>query len=159
MISRKKVVSAVVALSLYAVACGVAMAYGGGPRGGRGGDRNLFVLARATGLTHTQIKSAFATNRTTLKADHAALESARTNLDTCLVAGTDCTSQASAYLTAKQTAAKDKLSVWQGLFKGNPNPQKGAAVLQQLEQLQASRKQIFQQVRGADSTGADSATE
>ena len=137
---RTRVVSLSIALLLVA-ASGVAMAHGGGHRGG---DRGLFVLAKAAGLTGSQIHTAFksdanlATDRTNVKSTHQALVA-------CLVTGADCTSQGTAYLSAKSALAQETLSVWQGLFKGNPNPTNAAAVLGQLQQLQAQRKQIFQQ--------------
>lgn len=153
MISKKRVVSAVAALSLCAMVGGVAMAYGGGHRGGRGGERSLFLLAHAAGVTHTQMKAAFKANEATMKADHAALKTARESLVSCLVSGADCSSQASAFMGAKQTAEKDKLAFWQGLFKGNPNPKKATAVLTEMRQMRESRKKFFEGLMGGEHKG------
>ena len=139
---RKRAVWLFVALSVVMVS-GVAMAFGG--HGGRGGDRAMFVLARAAGLTKAQIRTAFKNDSANLKTDRTNLKTARQALASCLVSGADCSSQASAFLSAKQALATETLSVWQGLFKGNPNPQNAAKVLGQLQQLQQQRMQIFQQ--------------
>jgi len=153
--SNKKTlaITAFAALSICAGAYGIASAYGGGRGHGHGPDRSLFLLAHAAGLSGSQVGAAFKNDATTLKADFTATKNARTALVTCLVSGADCSSQATTYLNARQTREKDKLAVWQGLFKNNPNPQNAAAVLQELQQLQASREQIFHQVFGGGANG------
>jgi len=137
---RTRVISLFIALSLVA-ASGVAMAQGGGHRGG---DRALFLLAKAAGLTGSQIRTAFKSDAN-LGTDRANVKSTHQALVACLVTGAACGSQATAYLGAKQALEQETLSVWQGLFLGNPNPSNAATVLSQLQALQAQRKQIFQQ--------------
>jgi hypothetical protein len=152
-------IAAIAALSICAGAYGIATADGGGRAGhGHGPDRGLSLLAHAAGLNGGQIRAAFTNDATTLKSDFTAKKNARTALLTCLVSGTDCSNQATTYLNAKQTLEKDQLAVWQSLFKNNPNPQNASAVLQEIQQLQASRQQIFHQAFGA-STNGDTADE
>ena len=156
-------IAAVAALSISAAGYGIASAYGGG-RMHHGHGGGLFLLAKAAGISHEQIHDAFKGESTTLKGDFAAVKTARTALATCLAAGgSTCSTQATTYLTAKGTLEKDKLGVWQNLFaQDNTNPKNATAVLNELQQLQASRKQIFQQAFGKtsqpDATNSDTTT-
>jgi hypothetical protein len=151
---RKGVVSLVGVVSIIAVAAmhGAASAHGmGGHRGG--GDGNLWLLAHAAGLSRSQIATAFK-NDSTLKTDRSNLQSARDALTTCLVSGSSCASQISAYASAQQALAQEAMTVWGTLFQGAPNAKQAATVLNQLRQLQAQRKQIFQQVFGSSASGS-----
>ncbi len=123
---------------------GAASAHGRGRHRG-GGDGDLWLLAHAAGLSRSQIATAFK-NDSTLKTDRSNLRSVREALTTCLVSGSSCASQISAYASAHQALAQEEMTVWGTLFQGAPNAKQAATVLNQLRQLQAQRKQIFQQV-------------
>jgi hypothetical protein len=152
--TRKGVVSMVGVVAIVAVVVlhGAASAHG---KGGHqcGGDGNLWLLARAAGLSRSQIATAFK-NDSNLKTDRSNLRIAREALTTCLVSGSSCPSQISAYASAHQTLAQERMTVWGTLFPGAPNAKQAATVFNQLKQLQAQRKQIVQQAFG--STGSDS---
>jgi hypothetical protein len=155
MITKK--VAAIAAAAVLAVgvgAYGMASAYGGGHghwHHGHGGG--LFLLAKAAGITHTDIKTAFQNDATKLQADRAALKTAHTDFINCLLSSsntsaTSCSTQATALLTAKQTAETDKLALWQGLFASAPNKAAAANLLTQLQQLRAQRKADIQAALG-----------
>jgi hypothetical protein len=143
MMARVRMISLAAAVLALAVTSGTALAQGG-HRGG-GGEKGLFILAHAAGLTGSQIHAAFKAD-TNLATDRTNLKTANQALTACLVSGADCSAAGSTYLTAKQALAQEQLSVWQGLFKGNPNPANATVVLGQLQQLQQARKALFQQV-------------
>lgn len=125
---------------------------GGGHRGG--GDRDLWLLARAAGLSKSQIITAFK-NDSNLKTDRSNLRSAHDALTTCLVSASSCTSQISAYANAEQALTQEKMTVWGNLFQGAPNSKQAAAVLGQLQQMREQRKQMFHQAFGStDSSSA-----
>ena len=154
MIAGKRLVSAVAASALMMAAiCSPALARGWSGDGG--GERSMLLLARAAGLSRDQIVSAFK-NDTNLKTDRSNLKSAKEAVTTCLVSGASCTTQIAAYTSALQTLAQERMNVWQGLFKGAPNPKQASNVLTELQQLQAQRQQIVQQVFGSSSTGSSS---
>lgn len=125
---------------------------GGGHRGG--GDKDLWLLARAAGLSKSQIHTAFK-NDSNLKTNHSNLRSAHDALTNCLVSGGSCTSQISAYVNAEQALTQEKMTVWGNLFQGAPNSKQAATVLGQLQQLREQRKQIFHQVFGSTGHGGD----
>ena len=120
--SRSRAVSLFVALSVVVVS-GVAMAQGG-HRGG--GDRGIFMLAKAAGISRSTIFTAFKSSN--LKADHAALRTAKQNLAACLVTAGGCThGQTAAYVTAETTLATDQANLWTGLLRAprtSPTPQR-----------------------------------
>ncbi len=136
--SRSRVVSLFVVLSVV-VASGVAMAQGG-HRGG--GDRGIFMLAKAAGISRSTIFTAFKSSN--LKADHAALLTAKQNLAACLVTGGSCSTQITACVTAETTLATDQANLWQGLFATAPNLPNAAKFLTAAQAFQAQRKSIFQ---------------
>jgi hypothetical protein len=161
MITKK--VAAIAAAAVLAVgvgAYGMASAYGGGHGYWHGhGHGGLFLLAKAAGISHTDIKTAFQNDATKLQADHAALKTAREGFINCLLSSsntsaTSCSTQATALVTAKQNAETDKLALWEGLFASAPNKANAANVLSQLQQLRAQRKQILQQAFGGGSAAA-----
>jgi len=138
--SRNRAVSLFVALSVVVVS-GVAMAQNG-HRGG--GDRGIFMLAKAAGISRSAMFTAFKSSN--LKADHAALRTAKQNLAACLVTAGGCTQgQTAAYVTAETTLATDQANLWTGLFASAPNLPNAAAFLTASQQLQAQRKANFQQ--------------
>jgi hypothetical protein len=143
MMARRTISLAAAVLAL-AVASGTALAHGGHERG-----QDMFMLAHAAGLTKTQIRTAFKAD-TSLATDRTNVKTAEQALNTCLVSGADCSAAASTYLAAKQALSQEELSVWQGLFKGNPNPAKATAVLGQLQQMEQARKQLHEQAFASD---------
>jgi hypothetical protein len=118
---------------------------------GHGGEGNMWLLARAAGLSRDQIVSAFKSD-SNLKADFANLQSARQAMVSCIVSGGSCTSQISSYSSAQQALTQEKMNVWQNLFKSAPNPKQASTVLSELEELHAKRRQIFQQVTASGSS-------
>ena len=125
--------------------------------GRRGGDRQLFLLARAAGITHPQIATAFKAD-TNLKTYHTNLKNARQAMIACLLSGANCGSQISTYASDSQLLTNEKLSVWNGLFEKTTSKQQAAAqnVLSELQQIQSERKSIFQQVFGSQAKGDSS---
>jgi hypothetical protein len=117
--TRKGVVSMVGVVAIVAVVVlhGAASAHGKGGHQG-GGDGNLWLLARAAGLSRSQIATAFK-NDSNLKTDRSNLRIAREALTTCLVSGSSCPSQISAYASAHQTLAQERMTVW-----GTPLPRR-----------------------------------
>jgi len=144
--SRTRAVSLFVVLSVV-VASGVAMAQG--HRGG--GDRGMLMLAKAAGISRSAMFTAFKSSN--LKADHAALRTAKQNLAACLVTAGGCTTgptgQIAAYVTAETTLATDQANLWQSLFASAPNLPNAAAFLGAAQQMQAARKAAFQQYLGS----------
>jgi hypothetical protein len=167
MITKK--VAAIAAAAVLAVgvgAYGMAAAYGGGHGHfhGHGHGGGMFLLAHAAGISKTDIQTAFQNDSTKLQADRAALKTARENFVNCLLSSsnssaTSCSTQATALVTAKQTAETDKLALWEGLFATAPNKANAANVLAELQQLRAQRKQIMQQAfTGGSAASSDAPT-
>jgi hypothetical protein len=154
MIGKRAIAAAGVSALMLAATSGLALAHGFGGHG-RGG--NLGLLARAAGLTHSQIRSAFQSD-TNLKADRTNLRSAHQALISCLVSGGSCTSQVSAFSSALQTLSQEQMTVWANLFKSAPNLSQASNVYSQLQQLQSQRKQIIQGIFGSGGS-ANSSTE
>jgi hypothetical protein len=152
--TRKGVISLVGVASIVAVSAlhGAASAHG---RGGHrdGGDGNLWLLARAAGLSRSQITTAFK-NDSKLKTERSDLRSAREALTTCLVSGSSCPSKISAYASAHQALVQEEMTAWGILFQGAPDAKRAAMILDQLKQLQAQRKQLFQQAFGSTASGS-----
>jgi hypothetical protein len=146
MIGKKLVALPVGLLLVLAATSGLALAQPFGGHGGRGGHQ-MWLLARAAGLTHSQISTAFQ-NDSNLATDRANLKSAHQAMMTCLVAG-NCTNQVASFATAQQTLTQERMTVWQNLLKGAPNLSQAASVYSQLQQLQATKKSIFQSVFGS----------
>jgi Spy/CpxP family protein refolding chaperone len=151
---RKRLLSwsAAAAGLILAATCGVASAHG--MHGGHGGGDQMWLLARAAGLSHEQIGSAFH-NDPNLKADFSNLHSAREALTSCIAKGGSCTSEISAYASAKQALTTEKMGVWQKLFQSpNANTKQSTAVLGQLRNLREQRHKIFEQVFASARSGA-----
>ena len=148
------VVSLVGVASIVAVSAlqGAAFEHGKGSHRG-GGKGSLWLLARAAGLDRSQIATAFEDD-SNLKTARPNLRSAREALTSCLVSGSSCSSQISAYANARQALAQEEMTVWGNLFQGAPDTKRAAAILEQLRQLQAQRKQIFQQIFGSATSGS-----
>jgi hypothetical protein len=139
----------VVAGTILMLTAGVGLALAHGFGGGPGpGGHEMWLLARAAGLNHDQIVSAFKsdakikTARDNLTATHEAMMS-------CVVSGADCSTQISAFSNALQTMVQERMTVWQNLFKSAPNASQAANVYSQLKQLQSQKKQILQSVLGS----------
>jgi len=144
MIGKRAITAVAGSVLMLAAMSGLALALGFGGHGGDGHE--MFLLARAAGLNHSQIRSAFE-NDTSLKTDRANLKNAHEAMMSCLVSGKDCTSEISSFSTALQAMAQERMTVWQNLFKGAPNPSKASSVYSQLQQLHSQKKQIMQSVR------------
>jgi hypothetical protein len=158
-IDRQRALTVVAGLvAILAVTSGFVLAQGfGWPREGGHG---MWLLARAAGLNHSQIVSAF-TSDSNLATDRANLKSAHDALMSCLVSTTvtssGCTSQITAFSNALQAMAQERMSVWQNLFKTAPNLSQASTVYSQLKQLRSERQQILQSVFG--SSGSQSGSE
>jgi hypothetical protein len=148
---RAGILIGALSIAVLAVTSGAAFAHG---PGGRGGDGELFLLAKAAGVSHQTIASAFKSD-TALKTDHTNVKNARKALVTCLVSGASCSTQISAYTGALEALEQEKMNVWQGIFKGAPNLSNASTVLGQLEQLHAQRQAIFKEIFGSDPSAAD----
>jgi hypothetical protein len=147
---RTRVFSIVAALSMLFIATISSPVFAHG----RAGDRHLFLLARAAGISRQQIGAAFKAD-TNLKTDRTTFENAHEALIDCLVSGGNCSNQISAYGSAQRTLSQEDLNVWQGLFQKAPNDKQAAAVLSKLKQLQTRRRDIFKQIFGTQSSGGN----
>ncbi len=164
----KKVVAIAAAAAVLAVGVGayaMASAFGGGPGHGHGRGGGFFLLARAAGISRSDIRTAFQNDAAQLQTDRTALKTDRENLVNCLVSNSSssgCSSQVTALVKAKQTAETDKLMLWEGLFASAPSKANAAKLLSGLQQLQpeeqqlrTQRKQLFQQVFGSNAGSSD----
>jgi hypothetical protein len=151
---KRAIAVAAASVLMLAATSVLAMAHGFG-RGEGGHD--MWLLARAAGLSRSQIASAFK-NDTSLKNDRTNLKAAHEAMMSCLVTGKDCTSQISTFSNAVQAMAQERMTVWQGLFKGASNPSQAANVYSQLQQLHSQKKQIMQSVFGTAGSEASPAS-
>ena len=152
--TRKGVLLLVGVASIVAVSAsrGAASGYGRGSHRGAG-DGDVRLLARAAGLSRGQIATALK-NDSNLKTARSNLRSSREALTACLVSGSSCSTQISAYASARQALAQEEMTVWGNVFQGAPDAKRAATIFEQLKQLQAQRKQIFQQVFGSTASGS-----
>jgi hypothetical protein len=146
MIRKRAIAVAAGSFLMLVAASGLALAHGFGGRGGGGHD--MWLLARAAGVNHSQIASAFA-NDATLKTDRTNLKSAHEAMMSCLVSGKDCTSQISSFSNAVRAMAQERMTVWQNLFKTAPSPSQAASIYSQLQQLKSQKQQILESVLGS----------
>ncbi|HZO80144.1 MAG TPA: hypothetical protein VFB33_00490 [Candidatus Binataceae bacterium] len=143
--------SAAAAGLILAATCGAAAAHGMG--GGHGGDRQMWLLGHAAGLSHQQIGAAFH-NDPNLKTDFTNLRHTREAAISCIAKGGSCASEISAYANAKQVLTAEKLGVWEKLFQTpGANTTQSTAVLGQLRNLREQRHKLFEQIF-ASSKGA-----
>lgn len=146
--TKKKVFLGAVAgaaLGLMAMG-GSAMAFG--PHGHGHGEMEFGLLARAAGLTHDQIRTAFM-NDANLKTDFGNFRTTKQAMDTCIIgasSATACSSQIQAYAAAQQALSTEKNTVWAGLFAGAPNKSAAAKLKGQLDSLEMQRHQLLHQV-------------
>jgi len=147
-IRKKSVYSMVVGLSLVGVVAASAPGWAFGHRR----ETNMWLLARAAGLSRDQIVAAFR-NDPNLKTDITNAHKARQAMVSCIVSAGSCTNQISTYANAQQALTQERMNIWQGLFKDAPNPKQAATVLGELQHLQSQRRQIYQQVIGSGSNG------
>jgi hypothetical protein len=160
--NRKSILATVSGLSALALAatCGPALAFGGHGHGHHGGDDGqFFLLAQAAGITGDQIHTAFKAD-TNLKTDIAAVRTAKTAVNACIIAGT-CTSgstgQVATLAAAQSTLTAEKLGVWQNLFATKGVNNAAAISLQtQLQALDTQKhtliKQVFSSAKDSEST-------
>jgi len=134
------------------------LARGGGPGGG---GHEMWLLARAAGLNHSQIALAFA-NDTNLPMDRANVKSTHDAMMSCIlsstVSGAGCSTQIASFSSALQTMAQERMSVWQNLLKTAPNLPQAASVYSQLQNLRSQKKQIMQSVLGSPTSQAGPAS-
>lgn len=137
--------------------CTVAAAHG--MRGGHGGDGQMFLLARAAGLSHQQIGAAFH-NDPSLKTDFANLRGTRDAALTCIAKGGSCASEISAYASARQALTAEKMGVWQKLFTSpGANTAQSTATLGQLRNLRAQRNALLKQIFASSSNATAAASD
>lgn len=141
--NRKTLVAMVSGLSALALVatCGPALAFG---HHGHHGDVQYGLLAHAAGLTKSQIHSAFKSDPA-LKTDFQNLRTAKTAMDSCVVAGACNNNEIATYASAQQALTQQKMTVWQNLFKGAPNDAAAVSLKGQLDQLNAQKHQIMHQ--------------
>ncbi len=153
---------------VLAATCGLALASHGwhGHGGGRrGGDGQLFLLARAAGVSKSTLASTFHGN-TTLQGDFSALRTAHQAVISCFVSSSvtpangGCASAITAYETAQTKLTADKMTAWQGVFAAASNLGNASSVLTQLQALktqehalQEQKHQILKGIFGAQAGG------
>jgi hypothetical protein len=144
----KRVIAAVAgSVLMLAAISGLALAHGFGGRGG--GGHEMFMLARAAGLNHDQIRSAFE-NDASLRTDRSNLKNAHEALMSCLVSsGKDCSSEVTSFSNAVQAMTQERMTVWAKLFSTAPNLSQAANLRSQLQQLHSQKKQLMQNVFGS----------
>jgi hypothetical protein len=153
MIGKRAVMAIAVVVAIVATTSGLVLARGFGGRGAGGG---MWLLARAAGINHDQIATAFQ-NDANLKTQKDNLKSTHDAMMACLVTAKDCTTQISSFSSALQAFSQERMTVWQNLFKNAPNPSQASKVYSQLQQLHAQKKQLMQSVFGTNSdTGGSS---
>jgi hypothetical protein len=151
MITKRAIAALAGSLLMLAATVGLALAQGFG--GHDGGGHDMWVLARAAGLNHSQIATAFA-NNANLATDRANLKTYHEAMMSCLVSSTGgCSNQITSFSTALQAMAQERMIVWQNLFKTAPNLSQASSVYSQLQQLHSQKKQIMQSVLGSNSGG------
>ena len=152
MIGRRNFTGIAVAVGIAVAATGgMALAHGMRGHGGPGGG-GLFILAKAAGIDHSQVHTAFK-NDSALKTDFANVKSAHQALMSCLASGGassggSCDTAINNFAGAQQTLTTEKYKVWDGLFKGAPNLNKSTSVLSQMQQLEQQRHALFASVFG-----------
>ncbi len=161
MIGRRNFTGIAVAVGFMVAATGgLALAHGMGEHRGPGGG-GLFILAKAAGIDHSQVHTAFR-NDAALKTDFANVTSTRQALIGCLASGGansggSCDTAINNFATAQQALTTEKYKVWEGLFKGAPNLNKSTSVLSQMQQLEQQRHALMASVFGKAPNAADSA--
>ena len=121
----------------------------GGFSGHRGHHMQLGLLARAAGVSRSDIGSAFHGNQT-LESDFAAVKSAHTALINCLVSpmvqsSGGCGGDISALANAQAKLSTDRLTAWEGLFAKAPNLSNANTVLGELNNLKTQEQALHQQ--------------
>ena len=159
MIGKRTIAVAAGAVLMLTAISALALGHGfGGPGGG---DHSMRLLARAAGLTHTQIRSVFASD-TTLATDRANLKAAHEAMMSCLasttVASAGCSTQIQSFSTALGAMAQERMMDWQNVLKTAPNLAQAATVYSQLQQLHAQKNQIMQSVFGTPGSEASPAS-
>ncbi len=153
--NRKTVVATVSGLAalVLVATCGPALAFG---HHGHHGDMQYGLLAHAAGLSKDKIHSAFKSDAA-LKTDFEIFKTAKTAMDSCIVAGACNNNEIATYASAQQALTQEKMTVWHNLFKGAPNKAQAVSLKGQLDQLKAQQHQIMQQAFNS-AKGADSVT-
>jgi hypothetical protein len=166
MVTRRLASRSAALLSLV-LASAVGLAFAQGWRGkGHGGDGNLWLLARAGGVSQATLASSFHGN-STLQGDFTSLKSARQTLISCLTTTPgSCSSQINGYAKAQSQLTTDKMNAWATVFAGAPNLSNASTLVGQLQQLQSQeqnlrqqRHQILKGVFGGSSGSGSTATE
>ena len=144
MTKNRIAIAAIAALSICAGAYGVASASFGRHGHHRGGE--IFLLARAGGITHDQMKTAF--QNAGLKADFEKVKADRTALLNCFATSSNCTEAANTLVTDRNKLEQDKMNAVVGLFDGlsSTNRANVQSALTQLTSIQQSRKALMKQI-------------
>jgi hypothetical protein len=153
--NKKTAISLVSGVSalILAATCFPALAFGSHShahhRGGHGDDMKFAMYARADGITHDQIRTAFQTSN--VKTDFQNVHKDKKAMDACIIAGT-CTNEVTTYETDEATLTKDKLAVWQGLFQTASNKTPGVNLKSSLDSLNQQKHAAFKTAFGGSST-------
>jgi hypothetical protein len=154
MIGKRTIAVITGSILMITATSALVLAHGGA---GGGPGHEMWLLARAAGLDHSQIASAFR-NDTSLAVDRGNLKSAHEALMSCLfsttVSSAGCSTQIASFSSALQTMAQERLNVWQNLLKTAPNLPQAANVYSQLQNLRSQKKQILQGVFGSSNGDA-----
>lgn len=98
------------------------------------------LYARADGITHDQIKTAFQTSN--VKTDFQAVRNDKKALDACIIAN-GCTTEVTTYENDQATLTRDKLAVWQGLFAKASSTTPGVNLKTTLDSLNQQKHAAF----------------
>jgi hypothetical protein len=126
-----------------------ALAFGPHGHHRHGGDMEFALYARADGITHEQIKTAFQSSN--VMTDFQNVRKDKKALDTCIIANS-CTTELTTYENDQATLTKDKLAVWQGLFAKASSTAPGVNLKTTLDSLNQQKHAAFKTAFGGSST-------
>ncbi len=149
---KTKVISFLGAAALIAAVGAPAFAHG------MHGGHEMGLLARAAGISRSDIHSAFK-NDANLKSDFQNVRTTRDAMNKCIVSGGSCSNEISAYSGAVEKLTQERMQVWQKLFQNAPNRKQAAATMGQLEQLRTQRRQIIKQALANQGGGGQTQAE
>jgi len=109
----------------------------------------LAMYARADGITHDQIRTAF--QNSNVRADFEKIRADKKAMDACLIAN-NCANEVTTYETDQAALTKDKLAVWQGLFASAKSTTPGVNLKNTLESLNQQKHAAFKTAFGGSST-------
>jgi hypothetical protein len=134
---------------ILAATCLPAMAFGSHGHGHhRHGGDEFGLYARADGISHETIQTAF--QNSNVRADFQNVRKDKNALDTCIIANS-CTTEVTTYETDQAKLTSDKLTTWQSIFKG-VNTAPGVSLKTSLDQANAAKHAAFKTAFGGSST-------